>query len=281
MSTVKKYRKKIAPIVRNSRFLNVFPRLYLASQYYNKKYLQIGKWLVTSREDTNYTYALTDENMQYLAAMISVITDKPHQEIYNYMIEGQEDQALREHLLQKIRASKFKNVADERSDFARRLGWYAFVRILKPKVVFETGVDKGHGAVLLCSALKRNKEEGFDGRYFGTDINPHAGYLLDGDYAQYGEILYGDSVESIEQFDQEIDIFINDSDHSADYEYREYQAVKDKLADDAILIGDNAHVTDKLFKFSQETGRKFLFHHEVPKNHWYPGSGVGVAFRRQ
>lgn len=279
MSTLKKYRKKIAPIVRNSRFLNAFPRLYLASQYYNKKYLQIGKWLVTSREDTNYTYALTDENMQYLAAMISVITGTAHHDVYTYMIEAQEDQALREYLLQKIRGSRFRSVADERADFARRLGWYAFVRILKPKVIVETGVDKGHGAVLLCAALKRNKAEGFDGRYFGTDINPHAGYLLDGEYAQYGEILYGDSVESIEKFDQQIDIFINDSDHSADYEYREYQAVKDKLSENAILIGDNAHVTDKLFLFAQETGRKFLFHHEVPKDHWYPGSGLGVAFR--
>ncbi len=278
MSNFIKYRKKIAPLIRSSRVLNAFPRLFMASRYYNHKYVQISKWLVSSKEDTNYTYALTEENMQYLAAMISVITHTPHEEVYSYMLEAQEDQSLKAYISQKISTSKHQHVADTKVHFGKRLGWYAFVRSRKPKVVFETGIDKGLGGVLLCAALKRNMQEGFEGRYYGTDINPHAGYLLGGEYAQFGEILYGDSVESIEKFQDTIDIFINDSDHSPDYEYREYQAVKSKLAENAIIIGDNAHVTDKLFLFSRETGRKFLFHHEVPKDHWYPGGGLGVAF---
>lgn len=136
--------------------------------------------------------------------------------------------------------------------------------------MIETGIDKGHGAVLLCSALIRNKREGFAGRYFGTDIEPTAGYLLSGKYADIGKVLYGDSIESLKNFNEPIDLFINDSDHSAQYEQLEYEAIKNKLKDNSIILGDNSHCTNKLAEFSSDNGRSFLFFKEVPKNHWYP-----------
>jgi hypothetical protein len=81
---------------------------------------------------------------------------------------------------------------------------------------FAHRVDQGMGAVVLCAALKRNAAD-YTGRYFGTDINPVAGYFLSGEYASCGKILYGDSLKSHETLDK-IDVFINDSDHSAEYE---------------------------------------------------------------
>src|SRR5690606_983731 len=97
---------------------------------------------------------------------------------------------------------------------------------LKPRCVVETGLDKGHGAVLLCAALQRNAAEGArHGQYYGTDINPAAGYLLSGPYAMYGKILVGDSIASLKTLTDPIDLFINDSDHSADYEYAEYRSI--------------------------------------------------------
>jgi hypothetical protein len=84
-----------------------------------------------------------------------------------------------------------------RSPFGRRLGWYAIVRATKPQVVVETGVERGHGALLLCAALLRNPDEGVPGRYFGTDINPKADCSLSGKYASIGKILYGDSIASL------------------------------------------------------------------------------------
>jgi len=153
------------------------------------------------------------------------------------------------------------------------------VRATKPKTIVETGVDKGLGAVVLCAALLRNAAEGHAGRYFGTDINPHAGYLLTGPYATMGEILVGDSLASLQALDTPIDLFINDSDHSADYEYQEYLAIAGKLGDSAIIVGDNAHVTESLLGFSIEAGRSFLFWKEQPLNHWYPGGGIGISWR--
>ena len=52
-------------------------------------------------------------------------------------------------------------------------------------------------SVLLCCALLENREEGYEGRFFGTDINPEAGYLLSGIYSGVGKIIYGDSIQSL------------------------------------------------------------------------------------
>ena len=134
------------------------------------------------------------------------------------------------------------------------------------------------GSVVLCAALLRNKEEGYLGRYYGTDINKNAGYFLDGKYLDVGEIIYGDSITSLKKFDKMIDIFINDSDHSPIYEYEEYKTIKNKLSPKALILGDNSHETDKLLKFSIENRRNFILFREEPKDHWYPGAGIGISF---
>jgi hypothetical protein len=92
--------------------------------------------------------------------------------------------------------------------------------------------------------------------------------------------LYGDSIESLKKLDVAIDLFINDSDHSADYEAEEYKIIADKLSERAFVLGDNSHVTDKLLEFSLATNRQFIFFKEKPLNHWYPGAGIGISFKR-
>lgn len=127
-------------------------------------------------------------------------------------------------------------------------------------------------------ALLRNREEGYEGTYYGTDINPEAGFLHGGRYNEAGTIVYGDSIESLNKINDPINLFVNDSNHSVEYEARVYIAVKDKLAADAVIIGDNAHCNDKLLDCAKAAGRKFLFHRETPLDHWYPGDGIGFAF---
>src|SRR5271154_4330663 len=91
------------------------------------------------------------------------------------------------------------------------------------KALIETGVDQGMGAVVLCSALSRNALEGHPGKYYGTDINPDAGYYLQPPYSNHGQILYGDSLKSLEGLSCAVDLFINDSHHSEIYEEAEYE----------------------------------------------------------
>jgi predicted O-methyltransferase YrrM len=161
--------------------------------------------------------------------------------------------------------------------YGRRLGWYIVTRLTHPELVVETGVHDGIGAVILTEALRRNAAEGALGAYRGTDIDPKAGWLLQAPDID-AEVLYGDSITSLEKLEPgSVDLFINDSDHSADYEYREYQVMTTRLSPRAVILGDNSHATDSLLDYSCETDRDFIFFDERPADHWYPGAGIGIS----
>lgn len=278
---MKKFMLAIAKIPMLGRFLLIFIRAKMALDYFCCPLSYLIKWLFKSKETTNYTYHLEEMNKHYLASLIADITGTSAAKVSDYFNEIEINSELREHIADATKKSKWSFMADEEVRYGRRIGWYAFARIMKPKIIIETGVDKGLGACVLISALRKNKEEGFEGHYYGIDCNPSAGYLLSGVYKQYGEILYGDSIESLKNFHFGlIDIFINDSDHSANYEDEEYKTITRKLSSNAIILGDNAHCTGKLLEYSLETKRNFIFFQEKPAAHWYPGAGIGISFKR-
>lgn len=275
-------RQKIYKLILRSRFFSflLLPyRIKLVLSHHKKIIPRIFNWIIHSREITNFTYELTKINEDYLLAMICTITNIKMGEANKYLKEIKNDKKLKNHIINMTKNSDFKRVSNEIPGFGRRIGWYIFVRALKPKIVVETGVDKGLGSCLLTSALMRNKSEGFPGYYYGTDNDPDAGFLFSKPYSNYGKILYGDSVKSLDRLNKKIDIFINDSNHTYEYEEREYQTIKDKLRKNSIVIGDNAHAGLALLRFAEKTNRRFLFFSEEPKNHWYPGAGIGLAFK--
>ena len=255
--------------------------LYRASyvrRYYWRRIKPAFRWLFDSRETSNFTYDLSPHCKLYLADMLSVATGCGREALREYIAELEGDAELRETIVRQAEAlPRYLNV-DPSAKYGRRVGWYALARALKPRIVVETGVDKGLGSTVLCAALRRNAQEGHPGRYFGTDLNPSAGALLTGPYSDVGTVLYGDSIESLKKLGQSIDLFINDSDHSAEYERREYQTIFPMLSSGGIIVGDNAHATEELAKFSSETGRGFLFWREEPLDHWYLGAGIGLSF---
>lgn len=260
------------------RCVLVVIRLKTALTYFKKPLRELAWWLFRSRETTNFTYDLDPLNRRYLAAFTAHVTNKPEREILGYLADIEADDDLREHIRTLTKRHAQHGLADAAARYGRRIAWYAVVRAVKPRVVVETGVDKGLGACVLTAALQRNHEQGYRGYYFGTDDNPRAGYLLDGRYAEFGRVLHGDSIETLRALDRKIDVFINDSNHSAEYEAGEYQAIRGKLSPRAVILGDNAHVTDALINFAHQTGRAFLFFQEKPHAHWYPGAGIGAAF---
>lgn len=254
-------------------------RLDFGFSFYLKPRLsELIQWVQQSREISNFTYDLNELNLGQLAGWVSAISGCSIKKARQWMDELRYDTDLRHHLNQRTMMAEDAIVADLDMGYGRRIGWYALVRALKPSTVVETGVDKGLGSCVLASALLRNRAEGHQGNYFGTDINPQAGWLFQGPYREAGEILYGDSIESLERMQSPIDLFINDSDHSAEYEEREYACIASKLSNSGVVLGDNSHVTNKLYEFAVSTGRRFLFFSEKPADHWYPGAGIGAAW---
>ncbi len=276
-SVLRKIFVRLPPGMRRVGLLPV--RLWTAWSYQRKPLRNIFPWLLKSREHTNFTYDLGNLNKKYLASFVAVLTGADTTEAMSYMQELEADVALSNHIHGLTVADPLEHaVADPDPKYGRRLGWYALVRITKPRMVVETGVDKGLGSCVLAAALKRNAQEGFPGHLFATDINPSAGYLFKAPYTDFGTILYGDSIECISALEEEIDLFIHDSNHNPEYERREYEAVSPKLSAQALILSDNAHACGVLHELAQASGRDFLFFQETPMNHWYPGGGIGAAF---
>jgi hypothetical protein len=260
---------------RSSQTGHRYNRKKFAMSYFNGKLKLVDDWATLWNENENFYYELTPNNRSDLATLVSLICGKSVDIIDGYIAEITNDAELRNHIEGALQGDS--SLRDVQVAFGRREGWYAFVRALKPKVVVETGVHHGVGACVITAALRRNAADGEGGFYFGTDIFNGAGWLLSGEYAKFGSVLYGDSIESLATLNESVDIFINDSDHSADYEAREYETITSKLAERSLVLGDNAHITSELNKWARSQGRPYVFFKEEPQDHWYPGAGIGIS----
>ena len=253
-----------------------FIRKRIVDRYLKRQNTLGKKWIWKNSEYSNFYYDLTEMNMHYLAEILSFVCKVDSKEISGYFEELSNDSELKLHLQSGINKMNIKNDIDIR--FGRRFAWYAVARAMKPKIIIETGVEHGVGSCILSAALLRNSAEGFPGRYIGTEIKTTSGFLYSSPYTAVGEIIYGDSIQTLNSITSEVDLFINDSDHSPDYEFNEYLEIKNKIHSNSILLGDNSHASEKLLQFSNLAERKFLYFSEDPKDHWYPGGGIGFSF---
>lgn len=254
-------------------------RLYCALKVTLKPVCASFGWVFTSREHYNYTYDLHPMSVNYLAAMLAVVTGRSQNEIAGYIREIETDEQLKRHIVAQTQQSPERYIADTEVRFGRRMGWYALVRALKPKIVVETGVDKGLGSCVLVAALQRNTKGGHPGTLIGIDINPKAGYLLSAPYDQPARMIFADSLATLSTLDTRVDLFIHDSDHSPEFETKEYEAVAGRLSANAVVVSDNAAHTDRLWRWSKQNNRQFLYYAENPVGHWWPGEGIAVAFK--
>ncbi len=234
-----------------------------------------ARWLVRSHEHTNFTYHLTERNREHLAWFVAAVAGAPVGQVRGYLAEVTGDRDLHGHVRRTTAASARRGLADRDARLGRRIGWYALVRALRPAEVVETGTDKGLGSCVLAAALLRNGH----GRLTTIDTNPAAGYLIAGPYRAVTDPRIGDSAELIGRRAAPIDLLLHDSDHSPGHETRELAAAAALLTEHALVLSDNAEATDELAGWAERTGRRFLFFDERPVGHWFPGGGIGAAFR--
>ena len=243
-----------------------------------RQWMQMIKWAFTSKEYYNHTYHLTDLNRGYLVSYIAVISGHSESVIEGYVRELENDSELRAMLERQTLNSPDRHNSDTEPRYGRRLGWYALVRATRPRVIVETGVDRGLGTVVLAAAVMRNAKEGFPGIVYATDIVPDCGHLLAEPYKSHCRILLGDSVENLKKFTEPVDIFLHDSDHRAEYEWAEFLAIEPRLHPTSIAMSDNSQQTSKMREFAAKIGKSFLYFQDAPSDHWWPGDGIGAGF---
>jgi predicted O-methyltransferase YrrM len=237
------------------------------------------RWVFTSKEYYNWTYDLTPLNRDYLASYIAVVTGHEVAVIEGYIRELENDQALRSLLIERTLSSPDQHSCDPEPRYGKRLGWYALVRATKPRVIVETGVDRGLGTAVIAAALLQNQKEGQPGMVYATDIAADCGHLLAEPYKKFCQIIIGDSIASLKKFDQPTDLFLHDSCHEPDYEWSEFMAIEPRLHAGSLVLSDNSLLTSKLLEFARRRNLGFLYFQDQPKDHWWPGDGIGTAFR--
>lgn len=232
-----------------------------------------ARWLVQSREHTNYTYDLAELNLSHLAWWVSMVTGAEVAQARSAMNELQTDLEIQDQVREATLRSDRRGISDPEARFGRRLGWYAVVRLTRPALVVETGTDKGLGSLAIARALQLNG----CGRLLTVDTNPDAGLLLRGFEGPW-DIHYGDSIEALSSVSESVDLFIHDSLHTVEHERGELKAIEGQLSQNGIAMSDNSHVTNALAAWAEANGKRFLFFSERPKNHWYAGGGIGAAW---
>jgi predicted O-methyltransferase YrrM len=253
-------------------------RIISVYRYY-KGPLRAGlSWSFKKTESFNFYYDLSELNLLYLKHFIAEIFNVSFSIVDSYFNEFLSNEALFNHLRSNLKSNP--ETKDSHPAFGRRIAWYVVARITKPKVILESGVFQGVGALVLVEALKLNQGEGFNGQYYGIDIDSNSGSFLKGFPFERASLIIGDSIEMLSQVGGEIDLYINDGDHNPTYEEKELVAIRQYLSPNAVLIADNAHVSPALAEWCIRFDMAFHFFCEKPKSHWYPGGGIGIGINR-
>jgi hypothetical protein len=253
----------------------VFPyRCRLIVRHLARSFKSSIPWLFRSKEFANFTYDLTAANKDYLAWFVANICDISVKDVYGYFNELETNSLLDAYIQAGLANHRRGNEIDREAFFGRRLGWYAIVRAVKPQLVVETGTEKGLGSLVLPEALIQNGS----GRLITVDMEPSSGLLIGAKYDGVIQRVIDDSLVAISQIDQ-IDLFIHDSDHSAEHEAQEFELLQSRLSVNGIVLSDNSHATTELAKWSLRQGRRFMYFAEEPLDHWYPGAGIGVSMK--
>lgn len=232
-------------------------------------------WLVRGRETHNFTYDLDDINRDQLCWFVAMITGTAIGQVRAWTQELEKDEDLIGELTKRLSRNPFRSINASEPHWARRFGWYALIRATEPEHVVETGTHLGLGSCVIAAALLRNGR----GRLTTIDVDADAGYLIGEPWAGVIDRRIGSSLDLLPGLG-DIDMFLHDSLHTYEYESAEFAAVEPNLRPGALVLSDNAHDSAALSDWAERTGHHYLFFKEQPRNHWWPGDGIGVAWQK-
>jgi predicted O-methyltransferase YrrM len=193
-----------------------------------------------------------------------------------YIAELEENPQLADELVRRLQGREDRNPT---MPFGRRIGWYAAARIVRPRLIVETGVHDGLGSTALLQALEMNDRDGSPGELISFEVDTAAGWLIPDRLRSRQRIVFGDSLAQmpIVLDGQRVDMFIHDSDHRYEHEAAEFETVANHLNPRTVLISDNAHGCTAFADFCDRQGFPFRFWRERPLGHFYPGAGIGLT----
>lgn len=264
-------RRVVSRTRKSANRARILRKLRLLKHYGGSLADPVGRrYVLLDPELDNFTYDL--DNEQELAHVVATALACPEEEVAGYLAEAHADAVLR-HLPRRPLSQKTT------PQYARRLGWYAIARALKPDVVVETGVHSGLGSALLLRALDRNRS----GLLLSFDVDPQAGWLVPEDLRGRWRMIVGKTTDTLQGAiaGRAVGMVVHDSDHSYECEHFELTTALAHAAPEIAVVSDNSHVTTALPDVLSEFGVEPHFFREQPRAHFYPGATLGVGVVRR
>jgi hypothetical protein len=232
------------------------------------------RYLLFDRELDNFTYEIANGNT--LAGFLAEALATDQATVQRYIDELEGDGALTREVESRLALRKDRNRS---MPFGRRLGWYAMTRVNRPSLIVETGVHDGLGSTALLRALERNDADGHPGELVSIDLDPSVGWLIPDELRSRHHLVIGDARVEVPLAiaGRRIGLFIHDSDHRYEHETAEFEVAAEWVDPGSILLTDNAHATTAFADFCKRRGLVYRFWGEVPRAHFYPGAGIGMA----
>ena len=135
--------------------------------------------------------------------------------------------------------------------FEESMAVYLSVRLLKPKIVIETGVSAGRSSAFILQALDDN---GF-GHLYSIDPDPHCGYAIPNLLKKHWTFISKKSSEvlpSLLNRVRKVDIFLHDSLHTYKNMMYEFETVWPYIARRGILLSDDITFNTAFQDFCQK-----------------------------
>jgi predicted O-methyltransferase YrrM len=131
---------------------------------------------------------------------------------------------------------------------------YTLARVLRPKIVVETGVANGHSTFVLLRALAANG----DGRCISFDIGENVGSILRPEDRRGWQLKVLNRHNARKDFKRmlaelpAIGLFLHDSEHTYSWQAYEYANVFDRLSADGVLVSDDIDSSYAFLDFCRE-----------------------------
>lgn len=235
------------------------------------------KHILLDPEVDNYTYELAnrDELAPFLAGALGLSPDRARA----LVAEAEADEELTRELTRRVR---WRFDTKRRLHLGRRVLWYALVRQLRPRLVVESGIQEGLGTLVLLRALERNGAEGADGRLLSIDPLVGAGWLVPERLRARWSLVTARSEEGLAPALEgaSVDLFLSDSGGSYERELGEYEAALRRGSESLVLVAGSGDQTAALRDFSSRHGFTYSYLQDRPQDHFFRGSGTGIAVRR-
>lgn len=237
-------------------------------------------WNFLSREISNYSYSISWRSKILLSQLAAQATGLDLQLARTIVCEldGVSGATVRRTIRERTALSAYRNSEDSFGLYEQRLLYYVFVRLLKPKIVVQSGTSRGVGAYLIALALHANYKEGGPlGRLITTDIDKDAGYVLkDGELCKT-EVVIEDSVAVLGRINDIVDLYCHDSVAGPQLD-REFGALMPLLGQRSIII--STWYSEQVENWAHEMNCRCYLWRDEPESHWYPGAAMAVLARK-